>query len=59
MGQGQRELLLREQLRAIQKELGEDGEDSDLGDLEKQIAEAGLPEEARKVADKAPRASWA
>jgi ATP-dependent Lon protease len=53
-GQRQREAILREQLNAIRKELGEgdeDGED-DASRLRKRLAEAGLPEEARKVADR-------
>ncbi|MBC7793373.1 MAG: endopeptidase La, partial [Clostridia bacterium] len=49
---GQREAILREQLRAIKKELG-DGEDGDAAStLRKRIDEAGLPEEARKVAER-------
>jgi ATP-dependent Lon protease len=51
MGQAQREVILREQLKAIRQELGE-GEDSQKEDLLKQkLEEAGLPEEVRKVAD--------
>src|SRR5260221_3400668 len=43
----QREFLLREQLRAIQKELGEaDDKSGEIAELEKQIEAAGLPEEA-------------
>jgi len=42
----QREFMLREQLKTIQKELGEDEEGgNDLADLEKAIDEAGMPEE--------------
>jgi ATP-dependent Lon protease len=42
----QREFLLREQLRAIQKELGEADEKSgEIAELEKQIAAAQMPEE--------------
>ncbi|MEM9457724.1 MAG: endopeptidase La [Myxococcota bacterium] len=49
----QRKHLLRQQLRAIQKELGEDGEGEDaLAKLEQQLDEAGLPEEAREVVDR-------
>jgi ATP-dependent Lon protease len=51
VGKKQREYYLREQLRAIQKELGEGEEGSkELEDLEKGIEEAGLPEEALKEA---------
>lgn len=42
----QREAVMREQLRQLQKELGEsDGESDELTELEKQIAAAGMPEE--------------
>jgi len=47
----QREFYLREQLRSIQKELGEDEEaGSETTDLRRRIEEAGLPEEARREA---------
>jgi len=49
---GQREVLLRQQLKAIQKELGEDESQDDLEGLKKKLDEASLPEEARKVADR-------
>jgi ATP-dependent Lon protease len=48
----QRDFLLREQLRTIQKELGEDGGDSEVGELRRRIAEAGLPDEARREAER-------
>jgi ATP-dependent Lon protease len=49
----QREAVLREQLRAIQKELGEGDEDDDgLAKLKARLDEVGLPEEARKVVDR-------
>ncbi|WP_439817313.1 endopeptidase La [Zavarzinia sp. CC-PAN008] len=45
----QREHLLREQLRTIQKELGEDeGGNQDLADLKAAIAKAQLPEDVEK-----------
>jgi ATP-dependent Lon protease len=49
----QREFLLREQMKAIQKELGE-GDDSaqELEDVGKAIDEAGMPEEVQTVARK-------
>ncbi|MCL2000716.1 MAG: endopeptidase La, partial [Planctomycetes bacterium] len=51
INQGQREFFLREQLRAIRKELGDGGDDRvEIGELEKAIEEAGLPEEAMKEA---------
>jgi ATP-dependent Lon protease len=49
----QREHVLREQMRQIQKELGE-GEDAsaEIAELKKAIADAGMPEEVKKHADK-------
>ncbi len=52
ISQSQREYYLREQLRAIRKELGEDDANVEMAELRKRIEEAGLPEEARKVADR-------
>ncbi len=47
----QKEAVLRERLRQIQKELGEtEGSSAELGDLKKAIAEAGMPEEAQEQA---------
>jgi ATP-dependent Lon protease len=52
-GKTQREIFLREQLRTIQKELGEDDpQASELLELEKALEEAKLPKEARAAADK-------
>jgi ATP-dependent Lon protease len=49
----QREYLLREQLKTIQKELGEDEEEgAELAELEKAIDEAGMPEEVEAHARK-------
>jgi ATP-dependent Lon protease len=45
LSKNQREYYLREQLKAIQKELGEgDDRGDDVAELEEQIAAAGLPE---------------
>ncbi|KAI8897459.1 Lon protease C-terminal proteolytic domain-containing protein [Globomyces pollinis-pini] len=54
LGEKQREYLLREQLEAIKKELGETDEtdDSDLNDLTKKLSNAVLPEETKKVCDR-------
>ncbi len=51
MGKSQREYYLREQLKAIQKELGEgsDGE-AEISDMRTKIDEAKMPEEAEKEA---------
>ncbi|MGQ9876030.1 MAG: endopeptidase La [Chloroflexus sp.] len=49
----QREFYLRQQLRAIQKELGEDtSEAAELDDLRQKLDAADLPEVARKEADR-------
>src|SRR5215831_10195316 len=53
IGDANRKHLLREQLRAIQKELGEGEEGAaELAELEKAIAEAKMPEEVEKQARK-------
>ncbi len=52
MNENQREFFLREQLRAIQNELGEDSRNPDVIELEKRLAETTLPEEAAKVVKK-------
>src|SRR5437899_3098815 len=48
----QREYVLREQLRVIRQELGEDEGDDELTELGKRLEEGGLSPEARKVADR-------
>ncbi|NBU63604.1 MAG: AAA family ATPase, partial [Chloroflexia bacterium] len=49
----QREFYLRQQLRAIQKELGEDSEElDDIDALRTRLREANLPEAAQKEADR-------
>jgi len=53
MGKNQREYVLRQQLKAIKEELGEDdGDQGDLDGLEERIAKAELPKEADDVAKK-------
>jgi len=49
MERSQREYYLNEQMKAIQKEMGQLGEGgTDFEELERKLEEAGLPEEARK-----------
>ena len=51
VGKTQREYYLREQLKAIQKELGESDEGTkEVEELREKIEEAGMPEEAKKEA---------
>ena len=51
INKGQREYFLREQLKAIQTELGEaDDLASDIDEMRKQLKEANLPERAHKAA---------
>lgn len=52
INKSQREYVLREQLKAIKKELGEDEENLEMAELRKRIDEAKLPEETLKVANK-------
>jgi ATP-dependent Lon protease len=53
MGKNQREYVLRQQLKAIKEELGEDdGDQGDLDGLEERIVKANLPNEAENVAKK-------
>ena len=51
MEKTQREYYLNEQMKAIQKELGEDVEANELNDLEKKIEELGLSKEAKEKAE--------
>jgi ATP-dependent Lon protease len=52
VGKGQREAVLREQLRAIQRELGDDGQAGGSAKLKERLDQAGLPEEVRAAADR-------
>jgi ATP-dependent Lon protease len=53
MNRQQREYFLRQQLRAIQQELGEENpEQAEAGLLRKRLAEADLPEAVRKEAER-------
>jgi ATP-dependent Lon protease len=50
-GKRQRDAILREQLEAIRRELG-DGGDDQADSLKKKLDQAELPEEIRKIADR-------
>ena len=52
ISRSQREMYLRQQLKAIQKELGDYDETSDVGEMKKKLDEADLPEEVHTVAEK-------
>ncbi|HXV75634.1 MAG TPA: endopeptidase La [Candidatus Polarisedimenticolaceae bacterium] len=53
VGKTQRQYYLREQMKAIQKELGEEDErQAEIDELRKKIEDAKMPEEPRKAAEK-------
>ena len=50
--QGMRENILREKMKTIEEELGEKGEDKDLGEFEAKIKKANMPKEVEEKARK-------
>ena len=48
VGQIQKDMILREQIKVLQNEIGEDGEDEELDAYRAKIAAAHLPEETEK-----------
>jgi len=52
LGQRQREMILREQLKAIRKELGEEDEAGDVDELRKRLEALELPEAAKKEVER-------
>lgn len=53
MGKSQREYFLREQMKAIQRELGESNDqEAEINDLREQIENSGMSDEARKEAER-------
>ena len=53
MGKSQREYYLREQLKAIQHELGElDQDQAEVAELRERVEKAGLPPEAKREAER-------
>lgn len=52
LGEQQREIYLREQLKAIRRELGEEGERDDVAQLREKLESLTLPDEARAEVDR-------
>ncbi len=52
LGERQREMILREQLKTIKQELGEDDEADEFEELRRTLSELPLPENARKEVDR-------
>lgn len=52
LGERQREMFLREQLKAIQKELGDDDTGKEISELREKLGKLELPKEARAEAER-------
>jgi ATP-dependent Lon protease len=52
IGERQREMFLREQLKAIRKELGDDDATAEVDELRERLQRLELPDEARKEVDR-------
>jgi ATP-dependent Lon protease len=52
LGQRQREMYLREQLKAIQKELGDDDQSREIEELREKLAKLDLPKVARQEVER-------
>jgi ATP-dependent Lon protease len=52
LGERQREMFLREQLKAIQKELGDDDQSKEITELREKLTTLELPKEARAEAER-------
>ncbi len=52
LGERQREMFLREQMKTIRRELGEDDESDDMEELRTKLAALALPDAARREVDR-------
>jgi ATP-dependent Lon protease len=52
LGERQREMYLREQMKAIQKELGEDDQSKEMVELREKLSKLELPDEARREVER-------
>src|SRR6188508_1891984 len=52
LGERQREMFLREQMKAIQKELGDDDQSREVEELREKLAKLDLPKEARQEVER-------